>query len=60
MSFLFNFYAKQRRLKRRGKNAGASSHTRPLQEKIKEKPKRHLDLLIHCYYVYTLQSTGDV
>ena len=33
MTFLFNFYAKQKRLKRQRKNDGASSHTWQLQEK---------------------------
>ena len=50
MTFLFNIYAKQRRLKRWGENDGASSHTWQLQEKMYEKPIRfwRLDLLIHC------------
>ena len=62
MTFLFNIYAKQRRLKRWGENDGASSHTWQLQEKIYEKPIRfwRLDLLIHCCHLYTLQSTVDV
>ena len=37
-------------------NHETSSHTWTLQEKIKEKPIRfwRLDLLIHCYHVYTI------
>ena len=34
MTFLVNFYAKHRKLKREGKNDGASSHTWQLQEEI--------------------------
>ena len=62
MTFLFNFYARQRRLKRSGKNDGASSHTWKLQEKVYENPIRfwRLDLLIYRYHVYALQSTVDV